>query len=73
MQFIIYKEGIIVQMNENKIIASLTRTRNSRNYNTSIFHNYNYLTKNYNQIEKNYTYISNESDDDVIDAEYTKE
>ena len=63
----------VFNMNENKIIASLTRTRNSRNYNTSIFHNYNYLTKNYNQIEKNYTYISNESDDDVIDAILNKE
>lgn len=49
---------MIFDKNIYSIYGSLTRTRNSKNYNTSIFHDYNYLTKNYNPIEKNYIYLS---------------
>lgn len=48
----------VFDKNIYSIYGSLTRIRNSKNYNTSIFHNYNYLTKNYHELEKNYSYYS---------------
>lgn len=48
----------VFNKNRYKITMALTRFRHRRNYNTSVFHNYNYITKNYNPIDINYIYTS---------------
>lgn len=64
----------VFDKNIYSIYGSLTRIRNSKNYNTSIFHNYNYLTKNYHELERNYTYYSSmDSMNKICDAIIKKE
>ena len=49
-----------------EILASLTRTRHSRNFNSTIFNDYDYLLSNYNPVNSNYTYIENVDIDEII-------
>lgn len=55
------------------ILNSLTRTRHSKNFNTTLFHNYDYITKNYIEKDIKYSYIDLIDPEKVIDKINKKE
>lgn len=57
-----------------KLISSLTRTRHSKNFNATIFNDYDYMSLNYVNQYPNYTYIESCGKiDQIIDAVNKKE
>ena len=56
-----------------EIFNTVTRTRHSKNFNMSLFNDYDYLSLNYSPCERNYSYFENNNIDNIINCINKKE
>lgn len=56
-----------------EIFNTVTRTRHSKNFNMSLFNDYDYLSLNYIPCERNYSYFENDNIDNIINCINKKE